>query len=166
MATQKPIIVVAGLDDEKRPHAAKFLQSEEAPAIKAAHLMGFQIGMAETPKALSLARALTKGRIFATGRALVPYVKQEIYDEMLSAIAFETPNIAIVESDDPLAIGRVVLCEEGPKQGWWEALIIERDDEHDRLTLRWRDWPQMKRFSRTRGEIAIIGVAQPPESAR
>jgi hypothetical protein len=161
MAQQKSIIVVAGLDQEQRPHAARFTQSQETLATKAAALMGFKVGMAQTSRALTLARTLTKGRIFATGRALVPYVRQEVFDEMQTAIAFEEPSPIEIESSpapdgDPLAIGNVVLATES-KEGWWEAIVL--DVENDRVGLRWRDWPKLKRFTRSRAEIAIIGAA-------
>jgi hypothetical protein len=178
MSKQKPIIIVAGLDQEQRPHAARFTLVDEQLAAKAASLMGLKIGMAETSKALSLARELTKGRVFATGRALVPYVKQEVFDETQTAILFEEPNPILFEPEadsdpllpesagDPIAIGRVVLALEGKGLGWWEAIVLDVDDEHDRVSLKWREWPELRRFTRTRAELGIIGAAQLPESSR
>lgn len=169
MTRQKPIIIVAGLDEEQRPHAARFSQADETLATKAAALMGLQIGMAETSKAVSLARGLAKGRVFATGRALVPYVKEQVYNELQTAIAFETPNPielepAAPEASDPvLAIGSVVLALESRELGFWEAVVLDIDRETDRVTLKWRDFPKLKRFTRSRAELAIIGVAQLPE---
>lgn len=165
MSRQKPIIVVAGLGEDQRPHAARFSQGDETLATKAAALMGFNIGMAETAKAMSLARSLPKGRVFATGRALVPYVKQELYDEMQTAIAFEIPvpiedDAAVRGGDDPLSVGAVVLALESKELGWWEAVVL--DVTNDSVTLKWRDWPKLKRFARSRSELGIIGAAQLP----
>lgn len=167
MTKQRAIIVVAGPDEEQRPHAARFGQPDESQATKAAALMGFKIGLAQTPKALSLARGLPKGRVFATGRALIPYVKQEIFDEMQSAIAFETPNpiepeTAATTGNNTLVIGDLVLAQDGKEPGWWEASVLEITDE--RVTLKWRDWPQLRRFTRTRNQIAIIGAVQPTQT--
>jgi len=165
MSRQKPIIVVAGLGEDQRPHAARFAQADEALATKAAALMGFNIGVAATSKAMSLARSLTKGRIFATGRALVPYVKQELYDEMQAAIEFDIPvpiepEPALETTDPVLAIGGVVLALESRELGFWEAVVLDIDRENDVITLKWRDWPKLKRFTRSRAELAIIGAAQ------
>jgi hypothetical protein len=165
MAQQKSIIVVAGLDQEQRPHAARFSHADETRATRAAALMGFKVGMAQTSKALSLARALTKGRVFATGRALVPFVRQEVFDEMQTSIAFEEPSPieiepAVAAGGDPLAVGNVVLAAEG-KEGWWEAIVLNVD--RNAVSLKWRDWPKMKQFTRSRADIAIIGAALLPE---
>jgi hypothetical protein len=166
MSRQKPIIVVAGLGEDQRPHAARFSQADETLATKAAALMGFNIGMAETAKAMSLARSLTKGRVFATGRALIPYVKQQLYDEMQTAIAFEIPvpiedGASVRGGNDPLSVGSVVLVLESKELGWWEAVVL--DVTNDNVTLKWRDWPKLKRFIRSRAELGIIGAAQLPE---
>lgn len=165
MSRQKPIIVVAGLGEDQRPHAARFSQTEETLATKAAALMGYNIGIAQTAKALSLARSLPKGRVFATGKALIPYVKQEVYDEMQNAFTFEIPvpieEEAAAETADPvLAIGSVVLALENRELGFWEAVVLGIDVEKDLITLKWRDWPKLKRFTRSRAELAILGAAQ------
>jgi hypothetical protein len=165
MTNKKPIVVIAGLDDEQRPHAARFAPSEGTLAVKAAALMGMKVGFARTAKAASVARTLPKGRVFATGRGLVPYVKQEVFDQLSNSISFETAVSAdepVVEpaerGTEPLCIGDTVLCLEGKGLGWWEAVVLSADIKKDRVSLRWRDFPDIKKFSRRVAEIAIIGA--------
>ena len=166
MTNKKPIVVIAGLDEEQRPHAARFAPSEETLAIKAAALMGMKVGFANTAKAASVARTLPKGRVFATGRSLVPYAKQEVFDQLNSSMSFEAavPVEEPVaeptqETTDPLCVGDTVLCLEGKGLGWWESVVLSVDVKKDLVSLRWRDFPDIKKFTRPVAEIAIIGAA-------
>ena len=44
MTKTTPLFIVAGLDSDGRPHAARFAPTEQGPAAKAAAVMGFRIG--------------------------------------------------------------------------------------------------------------------------
>ena len=37
----QPVLVLLGIDAEKKPHASRFAAADAAPAIQAAQLMGF-----------------------------------------------------------------------------------------------------------------------------
>jgi hypothetical protein len=45
------------------------------------------------------------------------------------------------------------------RYGWWEAIVIERND--DMLTLRFRDYPKLPKFSRHRAAVALISAVVP-----
>ena len=79
-------IVVFGRDDAGKPHAAVFSHSDAQLAEKAAGLMGMRVLRLETDKACELAGRLPRGRVFASGRAFVPFVKAGLY-EALAAFA-------------------------------------------------------------------------------
>jgi hypothetical protein len=48
----------------------------------------------------------------------------------------------------------VVAKEDGPFQGWWEAIVTEIND--DTLTLRWRNRPQLLPIVRHRLHVALM----------
>jgi hypothetical protein len=55
---------------------------------------------------------------------------------------------------ESIAAGNMVLADEGPGEGWWEAIVISRDNEI--LTLRYRDYPKAPKFERHISTIALI----------
>jgi hypothetical protein len=57
---------------------------------------------------------------------------------------------------ESIAVGNMVLADEGPGEGWWEAIVIARDNAI--LTLRYRDYPKAPKFER---HISTIGLINP-----
>jgi hypothetical protein len=55
---------------------------------------------------------------------------------------------------ESIAAGNMVLIDAGPGQGWWEAIVVNRDDAI--LTLRYRDYPKFPKFERHLSTIALI----------
>ena len=53
---------------------------------------------------------------------------------------------------DSVGVGHMVLIHESPADGWWEAVVVQREDEV--LTLRFRDYPKVPTFVR---HISAIG---------
>jgi len=168
MSEKKSILVIAGLDADQRPHAAQFAARDEPSVTKAAALMGMQVGLTRDARALSAARSLPKGKLFATGRALVPYVKEDIFGQIQSLIVFvepvssapASPSVAEREAITSVATGDIVLAFESKALGWWEAVILSLDEKSKLATLRWRDFPEAKKFNRPLKELAVIGVAK------
>jgi len=175
MKKTKIIIVLIGTDADNRPHAARFTESERELATKAAALMGFKVGVAVDVRAIAATKGVPAGRIFAKGRALVPYVKQELYDQLLAAINFETPQLAteaekstdgaeilpLSTTPEPwtaIGVGHVVLCEEADGEGWWPAVVDAIGNAGSKLVLHWRDYPNLKKFTRARRSVAISGT--------
>ena len=70
-----PALVVFGLDDTKRPHASAFVARQAELAEKAAGLMGMATLRPATDEQKALAAKLPRGRVFASGRAFVPFVR-------------------------------------------------------------------------------------------
>ena len=54
---------------------------------------------------------------------------------------------------DEIAPGHLVIAQEALEYGWWEAIVIERNG--DMLTLRFRDFPKLPKFSRHRVPTAV-----------
>jgi hypothetical protein len=76
---ETPALVVFGLDDTKRPHASAFGARQAELAEKAAGLMGMTALRLATAEQKALAAKLPRGRVFASGRAFVPFVRAGLY---------------------------------------------------------------------------------------
>jgi len=90
--TQTACLVVYGLGKDDRPHAARFDVADQPAVQKAAALMGFKLGRADGDVLLDLAKQLPQGKIFATGRSLVPYIKRELFDQLVGQLQNNTPT--------------------------------------------------------------------------
>jgi hypothetical protein len=55
---------------------------------------------------------------------------------------------------EEIAVGHMVLAHESPDDGWWEAVVIKREDEI--LTLRYRDAPKLPKFIRHINTVALV----------
>src|SRR3712207_4819839 len=75
-------VVVFGRDEAGRPRASAFGQSEAELAIKVAGLMGMQVLRLDNDEQRALAAKLPRGRIFASGRAFVPFVKAGLFEAL------------------------------------------------------------------------------------
>jgi hypothetical protein len=58
------------------------------------------------------------------------------------------------KSWDSIGVGQMVLAYEGPGEGWWEAVVVKREEEI--LTLRYRDYPKVPNFQRHLTTVALI----------
>jgi hypothetical protein len=175
----KPVsyIVVFGIDSENKPHAAQFPEGEAVIAAKAAQLMGFQVGRAEDQKAVAIAKDLPVGKTFATGKALVPLVKQDVFDQLkpllqpmpgpaaVSTSTNQTP--ASQKTPEPQAqdlwacikTGSIVLAQDKSHGGWFEAVVVGLSSTGTSLILRWHDWPKLSSFT-----VARTAVGLPPSA--
>ena len=188
---QPQCLVILGIGSDDKPHAARFKLANEGVVRKAAELMSMRAGRAGGEQALKLAGKLAEGTLFATGKALVPLVKLDIYNELLKVLTFEpatsseapAPAIAERPSQDPaksvqatdlappdlwaaIKVGTVVLCrDDSDEPGWWESVVVSVGKDPENLVMRWRDWPRMKSFSVKRHAVALIGPAAVQKAA-
>lgn len=173
-------LVILGIGKDLKAHAARFNAADETVASKAAELTWLRFGRAKGDTALKLARKLPQGRIFASGKALVPLVKMDLYDELLKVLSFDAPGPVrkeradlpaagpevagqprTVPQADPwaaLGIGSVVVAydEDEEGEGWWEAVVIAVSKDGDTLSLRWKDYPKEPKVSRPRRKVGIL----------
>ncbi|WP_050735669.1 hypothetical protein [Methylobacterium sp. ARG-1] len=85
-AKPAPALIVFGADKDGKPHASWFTESDTALATKAARLMNMRTLPLNNEANRTIAAELPQGRVFASGRAFVPFVKKGVYDR-LSALA-------------------------------------------------------------------------------
>ncbi|MFL6464639.1 MAG: hypothetical protein ACJ73N_09560 [Bryobacteraceae bacterium] len=77
-------------------------------------------------------------------------------------VACISPTIAgLPRSWEDVGIGHMVLVHESPEDGWFEAVVVHRDEEV--LTLRFRDYPKQPTFVRHISAVALVnpGPANP-----
>ena len=53
-----------------------------------------------------------------------------------------------------IGVGDLVVTQEGPEDGWYEAIVVEAAG--DMLTLRWRDYPRERRVGRHRLRLGLL----------
>ncbi len=80
-----PALVVFGRDATGKPHASSFSKSEADLARKAAELMGLRLLPVQADTEQALAAKVPRGRVFATGRAFVPFIKAALFTELQAA---------------------------------------------------------------------------------
>jgi hypothetical protein len=86
----------------------------------------------------------------------------EKYEKAHASKAAETPAVACkspVTSGLPrdwasIEPGHMVLIHESVDDGWWEAVVLVREDEI--LTLRFRDFPKQPTFKRHINTVALV----------
>jgi hypothetical protein len=187
MAETAPILVVLGIDIDSKPHASRFAEHDAPFVQRAAELMGFHVIQIAPDYAElhGIAEGLPLGKIFATGRAFVPFVARAAFDELTTLVeggvttaatrpiggkqpGSSDPTVAIsaakgVETADALwskiEIGTIVLTEQpdvyGP--GRWEGVVVAIDG--DDLTLRWIDPPPDEPFHASRRHVSGRNIA-------
>jgi hypothetical protein len=130
----KKSYILLGTDEYAKPRAARFTGEDPALLAKAAEAMHLRFVEITEPEVAEIAALLPSGRLHANGKGLVPYVKGEVYTELMCT-ALPTkppqPNQDPAPQDlprtwDDLAPGHVVIARESLELGWWEAVVIER----------------------------------------
>lgn len=176
-------IVVLGPDDKGKPHAAKFHPNQEEAVRKAAKLMGFRIGLPKTEEAIAVVDRLPPGKLFATGKGMVPFCPTASYAKLTTVLEMEpepkagsgapqaeaaAPNAAkptttpaMGVATDPwaaLKVGdKVIAPEKRPTEdGYWPCTISSISKDGRMLTLRWIDNPKQPPVVLKRRAVALL----------
>ncbi len=180
-----PALIVFGPDKDGKPHASWFAEQDLTLATKAAGVMGMRTLPLQEEAAFAIAAQLPQGRVFASGRAFVPFVAKGVYarlnalagpgevivpaaDAKAAGGAAKGPNEPSISEAQPngevaryprnwagVAIGSLVLISEGEGDGWYEAEVIEAK-AGGIYALRWRDWPDLPLLVRRREHMALL----------
>jgi hypothetical protein len=156
-----PAIIVFGLDQANKPRAASFTAEQVELATKAAELMKLRLLKVEGPELTELAARLEAGRIYASGHGFVPPIRPQIY-ERLSELADPKPAPGLPRGWDDIDVGQLVLAPEARREGYWEAIVVAKDN--DILTLKWLDYPDYPNVVCHRTSVALLKptAAEPP----
>ncbi len=156
------VYVLLGADEYAKPRAARFSAEDPELLAKAAASMYLRLVEVTDPDVAEIAALLPAGRLHANGKGLVPYIKGDLYNDLLvSTLANQSPqpNPDPAPQDlprtwDEIAPGHLVIAREALEIGWWEAVVVERNG--DLVTVRYRDYPQYPPMVRHRSAIALI----------
>lgn len=70
-------------------------------------------------------------------------------------VACVSPMVSgLPRSWEAIGVGHMVLIHESPEDGWWEAVVIQRESEI--LTLRIRDYPRLPTVVRHISTVALV----------
>jgi hypothetical protein len=178
---------VFGLDESKKPVGARFPTSE-TKVLQVAQARKLECHTYyNNQEWAALCMQLPVGRIYARGKAFIPFIKPDLYEKLQTALArckedharsqnertaaaalkagadkTAPPSVAsgpTVASGLPrtwqeIAPGHLVLAQESLPDGWWEAIVVSRDDNI--LTLQYRDYPKAPKFTRHAATIALL----------
>ncbi|MCQ2002366.1 hypothetical protein [Rhizobium sp. NRK18] len=177
-ATLPQAVILLGRDDKGKAHASFFPATDSHAAHKAADLMGMLALKVETDEVRGFLKKLPKGKLFDSGKAFVPFVKQDLYREIAShlpeedRVKAEQVRVApAAEEGEPLpvkpvskpkdwdevVVGSVVLIKDGAGEPWYEATVISIKDDGT-YRLKWRDFLEEPAFNR---RIEDIGLMHP-----
>jgi hypothetical protein len=169
-----PPLVLFGIDSRGKPKGARFKREHASLAIKAASQLQLNVLASNDPKVAEIAARLPVGRVHATGRAFVPFIRHDLYDKLVAAAAngdtppSSPPNGSSGASTSTpggsaphlpptwqsIAIGDLVVANQSQEDGWYEAIVVEQND--DMFTLRWRDYPRERRVVRHRLRLGLL----------
>lgn len=174
---QRPALMVLGRDDGGKAHGSWFGEEDAPLAEKAAGLMGMVAVRVDTDAFAELAAKLPHGKVFASGKAFVPFVRDTLYRSIAdqlpedvramlgkpreTPVPVETTGSAPMDQHplprgwDVIAVGDLVLATLGSPDGWFECVVAEAHDD-DLFTLRYRDFPDWEPFVRRREHLALI----------
>jgi hypothetical protein len=167
-------VVLFGIDGRGKPKAARFGKQHAGLAVKAATQLQLQILVANDRKIADLASRLPVGRVHATGRTFVPFVRRDLYDHLVlaagngathadppshgsSGASGSAPNGSaphLPKNWQGIGVDDLVVAYQGQEDGWYEAIVAQVDG--DMLTLRWRDYPRERRFTRHRNRVGLL----------
>jgi hypothetical protein len=167
-AADKPTsaLIVLGYDDQQKSRGARFVDANPNLVAKAAQLMDLNVYEAANGGLADVVRKLPVGRLYSTGKGFVPNIRQSLYSEIVAALAGapeaargkdeDLPTVAsgLPKTWDDIGPGHLVIAQESLENGWWEAICIKRDG--DMLSLRFRDYPKLPKFSRHKTAVALI----------
>lgn len=134
---------------DKGYHSRDVLKNfDDSPWAEAMNLWMFEVKDADLA---AIAKRLPTGRLHGSGRGLVPFIKGDLYAELVS----ET----VGDQEVPIAPGHLVIAHETHELGWCEAIVLKRNG--DLLTLKYRDYPKYSKFVRHRSAVALIAAPAP-----
>lgn len=164
--TETKVVILFGMAENERPCAARFTNADNHLLIQAANKANFEYFAVTTPELRTIAHGLPAGRVLGGGKLVVPPIKKEVYAELLDLLGDDDlpPNSALLTAEGPssypspknwaeITKGHLVIAQTSIVFGWWEAVVVERNE--DILTLRWRDYPKYAPFQQYVSAVAL-----------
>ncbi|WP_342712885.1 hypothetical protein AAFG13_18180 [Bradyrhizobium sp. B124] len=86
-APLSPPVIVYGLDPAGKPKAGRFPGKQANLARKAALALKLAVCNVNRPKLIEIASKIPIGRLHAQGKAFLPFIKRELYDELATVVS-------------------------------------------------------------------------------
>jgi hypothetical protein len=167
-------LVLFGIDNRGKPKGARFGREHASLAMKAATQLQLKVLASNDPKVAEIAAGLPVGRVHATGRTFVPFIRRDLYDQLLAAAGNGTAHSPsssggssgasgstpggsaprLPRNWQEIGIGDLVVANQDRWEGWYEAIVVEQNG--DMFTLRWRDNPRERRIVRHRLRLGLL----------
>jgi hypothetical protein len=171
-------LVLFGIDSRGKAKAARFGKEHAGLAMKAANQLQLQVLASNDPEVAEIAARLPVGRVHATGRMFVPFIRRDLYDQLLAAAAANgnlheppAPPANGMSGNDAasppsrsspklprdwqeIGVGDLVVAQQSLEDGWYEAIVV--DANGDMFSLRWRDYPRQRQFVRHRRRLGLL----------
>lgn len=192
-AADTPAVAVVFRNGKDTPRGAWFTAADLDAAVSGAAEMGMYAVRADTPEIIDLTLRLPKGRVFESGKLFAPLIQTKVYEQILAhlpehgipakpRLVMSTPaaggsggadvqsaSDSVPEGTRPtdwseIKVGSLVLAEEAPADGWFEAIVLEVRDR-DMFRLRWRDYPEELLITRHRTRLALMMQIEKPAAA-
>lgn len=170
-------IIIFGIDEANRSHASQFATDDAELIERAAAAMAMRTLRIALNEHEALLKALPQGRLFGSGKAFVPFVKEATYEQIVALakqlgqyVAELPPRPLLPATKDKakvvvhhpahwsdIQVGSLVLASEGNSDtdGWFEAKVVAVTAD-DLFSLEWRDWPDEDGFVRHRQHLALL----------
>jgi hypothetical protein len=179
-------VILFGIDSSGKPKAARFGTKHAGLATKAASQLQLRVLPGTDPRVAQIATRLPVGRVHATGRMFIPFIRRDLYEQLVAAApaagsqqqaapppngtggqpggkpAGSPPNRPQTWAE--IGIGDLVVAFEDNDEGWYEAIVAEANG--DMLTLRWRDYPRQKAVVRHRNRLGLLHAPASPKLAK
>jgi hypothetical protein len=155
---------VFGLDGNWRPHAAWFPHTQADQARTAAKQLRLNVIEITNGTAADLVAKLPAGQIHAAGPAMVPPIREDLYEKVVATInprgeagqGSGAPLLTdLPETWAAIKPGHLVLAQDSLIGGWYEAIVVGRTA--DKVTLRSRDYPGYPNFTVPVTTVALVG---------
>jgi hypothetical protein len=163
-----------GIDSRGKPKAARFRKEHAGLALKAATQLQLNVLASNDPKVAEIAARLPVGRVHATGRMFVPFIRHDLYDKLVAAAANGNTHSATPPNGSSgasgstpggsaphlprnwreIGVGDLVVANQDRDEGWYEAIVVEANG--DMLTTRWRDYPRERRTVHHRLRLGLL----------
>jgi hypothetical protein len=119
------VYVLFGADEYAKPRAARFSGADHELLAKAAATMHLRLVEVTEPEVAEIAAKLPAGRLHANAKGLVPYVKADLYtDLMFATLAGDAPQANpdpaprdLPRTWDDLVPGHLVIAKRRSKSG-------------------------------------------------
>jgi hypothetical protein len=144
--------------------------AEGDAALVLAAALNFQLLPISTAQQRVLAAELAPVSLSENGHSAVPAVRRALFAEIEKAAEEQEKSSSELDAPpaagqasmtpwDQIKIGQLVLSqEENPKDGWWEAIVLNELNEGEFL-LRYRDYSPQYRFVRRGEQLALLKPA-------